>query len=298
MKKTIVIAFSIFINVMANAQNVGIGETNPTESKLQVKTTDSAAFLIQNTGTAIGTKTALFYKTESFYSGSIATVKTATQSYRLGMYTFGGSLASSLKERLSILDNGNVGIGTIIPNAKLEVAGSFKLVNGTQGADRVLTSDAAGNATWVAQAPAAFNNIERFQYEIRGFSSNPIAFSTGYNYGTSTTTYTAGESNFKINISKSGLYHFDVNFNHAVAGDLSITGTNPVTNEITIQTGSKTLYGYVPFYALPNSTASASSYDKSFDVYINAPTFFYVGCTKKASNIGYSILVTGHLISE
>lgn len=298
MKKTIVIAFSIFISVMANAQNVGIGETNPTESKLQVKTIDSAAFLIQNTGTPLGTKTALFYKTETNYSGSIATVKTGNQRYRLGMYTFGGTLASSLKERLSITDDGDVGIGTIIPTAKLEVAGSFKLVNGTQAADRVLTSDAAGNATWVAQTPAAFNNVERFQYEISASNADPIVLSTGYNFGTTTTTYTAGASNFKINISKSGLYHFDVDFSHAVSGDRSITGTSPLTNEVGIQIGSKSTYGYVPFYVASNGSSSASSYDKSFDVYINAPTFFYVGCTKKASNFGYSILVTGHLISE
>ena len=298
MKKTIIIAFSIFINVMANAQNVGIGETNPTESKLQVKTTDSAAFLIQNTGTATGTKTALFYKTETNYSGSIATVKTASASYRLGMYTFGGTLASGLKERLSILDNGNVGIGTIIPNAKLEVAGSFKLVNGTQAADRVLTSDVAGNATWVAQAPSAFSNVERFQYEIRANYANPIALSTGYNYGTSTTSYTAGASNFTINIIKSGLYHFDVHFTQAVSGDVSITGTTPITNEVRIQTGTKSTFGYAPFYSFLGSTASGSSYDKSFDVYINAPGFFLVGCTKNTNNIGYSIVITGHLISE
>ncbi|MBP6590352.1 MAG: hypothetical protein KA229_09625 [Chitinophagaceae bacterium] len=49
--------------------------------------------------------------------------------------------------RLYISGTGNVGVGTT-PTAKLDVAGTFKLVDGTQGAGKVLTSDASGNASW------------------------------------------------------------------------------------------------------------------------------------------------------
>lgn len=47
----------------------------------------------------------------------------------------------------------NVGIGTINPSTKLEInngstAGAIKIVDGTQGADKVLTSDADGVGTW------------------------------------------------------------------------------------------------------------------------------------------------------
>ncbi|REC76806.1 hypothetical protein DRF60_13010 [Chryseobacterium elymi] len=45
----------------------------------------------------------------------------------------------------------NVGIGTIAPVAKLDVNGTFKLVDGTQGNGKVLTSDANGNASWKSQ---------------------------------------------------------------------------------------------------------------------------------------------------
>jgi hypothetical protein len=138
----------IFFCKMALAQNVGIGESNPTQSKLQVKTTDSAVLLIQNTATPNGTKTALFFKSDNNFSGSVATVKDASATYRMGFYTFGGGAASSLQERMSILDGGNVGIGTSNPTAKLDVAGTLKIADGTQGVNKVLTSDATGNATW------------------------------------------------------------------------------------------------------------------------------------------------------
>jgi hypothetical protein len=43
---------------------------------------------------------------------------------------------------------GNVGIGALIPTAKLEVAGVVKITGGTPGLGKVLTSDASGLATW------------------------------------------------------------------------------------------------------------------------------------------------------
>ena len=51
-----------------------------------------------------------------------------------------------------VTQSGNVGVGTIAPSTKLHVTsgtqGAVRLVDGTQGADKVLTSDANGVATW------------------------------------------------------------------------------------------------------------------------------------------------------
>ena len=44
--------------------------------------------------------------------------------------------------------SGNVGISTLTPTAKLHVAGTVKIVDGTQGAGKVLTSNASGLASW------------------------------------------------------------------------------------------------------------------------------------------------------
>ncbi|PJB16111.1 MAG: hypothetical protein CO118_01030 [Flavobacteriales bacterium CG_4_9_14_3_um_filter_32_8] len=45
---------------------------------------------------------------------------------------------------------GNVGIGTTNPGSKLEVQGTIKIVDGSQGVNKVLTSNAAGLASWQA----------------------------------------------------------------------------------------------------------------------------------------------------
>ena len=48
----------------------------------------------------------------------------------------------------NIAQTGNVGIGTTNPTSKLHVNGSVKITDGTQGAGKVLTSDASGKGSW------------------------------------------------------------------------------------------------------------------------------------------------------
>jgi hypothetical protein len=146
-----------FATLEVTAQNVGIGETAPTAMKLQVKAPDSAVALIQN-ATTIGTnvKTGLFFKTGNNYSGSIGTIGSGA-TFRMGLFTYGGATPTSLIERVSISDAGNVGIGKTIPLEKLDVNGDLRAdtilptairMAPNAGAGKVLTSDAVGNATW------------------------------------------------------------------------------------------------------------------------------------------------------
>ncbi len=55
--------------------------------------------------------------------------------------------------------SGNVGIGTDTPTAKLEVAGALKIVDGSQGTGKVLTSDASGLASWQIASGGAGGTI-------------------------------------------------------------------------------------------------------------------------------------------
>ncbi len=67
--------------------------------------------------------------------------------YKQGLFT-----PAVQSNALTILRNGNTGIGVLNPTAKLDVAGNLKITDGTQGVGKVLTSDANGNASW--QTPA------------------------------------------------------------------------------------------------------------------------------------------------
>ncbi len=60
---------------------------------------------------------------------------------------------------LSIMPQANLGIGTTTPTAKFHVAGNVRIEDGTEGADKVLTSDANGNASWQMTGMRSINAI-------------------------------------------------------------------------------------------------------------------------------------------
>jgi hypothetical protein len=57
------------------------------------------------------------------------------------------------------IPNGNVGIGITDPGAKLDIAGTVKIVDGSQGNGKVLTSDAAGLASWNTPSAGAVSGL-------------------------------------------------------------------------------------------------------------------------------------------
>ncbi len=134
----------------------------------------------------------------------------------LDFYTLSG-------KRMSITTTGNVGIATATPAAKLDVAGTFKLVDGTQGTDKVLTSDANGLASWkdLPGKQVAFMATQRYWITDDIGSSftrvicDTVSFNYGNGYNSSTGIFTAplsGMYNFNCNIdwilyNVSGFWH-------------------------------------------------------------------------------------------
>jgi YVTN family beta-propeller protein len=55
---------------------------------------------------------------------------------------------NSFGRRVTIDEDGRMGIGTESPAARLDVAGTIKIADGTQGAAKILKSDPAGLASW------------------------------------------------------------------------------------------------------------------------------------------------------
>ncbi|MFH1506053.1 MAG: hypothetical protein ABIE94_03615, partial [archaeon] len=88
--------------------------------------------------------------------------------------------------RMTIKNYGSVGIGTENPdaNALLDVAGKIKIVDGTQGSGKVLTSDPNGLASWQSpgSADVNINDVARAAgiafWEINNVNNNPC--SSGY----------------------------------------------------------------------------------------------------------------------
>jgi len=82
------------------------------------------------------------------------------------------------RDALTVLNNGNVGISTAAPSVPLEVNGKTKtttlqITNGA-GSNKLLTSDASGNATWVTPAwTINGNNIYKLTGNVGIGITNP-----------------------------------------------------------------------------------------------------------------------------
>ena len=201
---------------------------------------------------------------------------------------------------------GNVGIGSIVPTQKLEVAGNAKIngnlqvLGGGPAAGKVLTSDAAGNGTW---SEAAFSNKERFQFRTTQVAGGlPLTFSTRYNMGTASTQYIGAYTYFSLYIAKAGLYHFDLSLEEIGYQDFTQASTDPrlATMYFVIAAGQEfqeaveykkdKIGSSFPFKAYAN---------KAIEMYVPANTQIQVG---GSGNFTYSsflyFTLTGHLISE
>lgn len=81
-------------------------------------------------------------------------------------------------------DGSNVGIGSIVPTAKLDVDGLVRIRGGAPGAGKVLTSDASGNATW-QNVPNEINGTVNYVIKFTGTNTggNSIIQDDGTNVG-------------------------------------------------------------------------------------------------------------------
>ena len=125
--KQLITLLVVLFSATCFAQNVGIGEATPIDTRLQVKRADSALLLLHNSSSGADVKTGMFFKSGNSYSGSIITTgNTVAQAFRMGFSTFGSPSPSGLVERISINDIGNVGIGNTNPLTKLDINGQIK----------------------------------------------------------------------------------------------------------------------------------------------------------------------------
>ena len=134
-----------FLHFSSLSQNVSIGHTAPV-ARLDIRGVSASPSIpgITSAGIArIGVSA-----TEGIDIGKM----TSTPFIGWIQAGIGGTTPHPLSLQPS---GGNVGIGTgtTNPSAKLHVNGTLKVVDGTQGTGKILTSDAAGLASWQSPPP-------------------------------------------------------------------------------------------------------------------------------------------------
>jgi hypothetical protein len=286
--KKLFTAIALLIFATGFAQNVGIGTTTPTKP-LTIKADGIGVSQESSTG---GAKIGFYTSATNAYiqTHSASDLKFATNDSSFTMILKRGS--------------GNLGIGQVNPTAKLDVNGTVKITDGSQGINKVLTSDAAGNATW---QNAAYGTNERFQFNItrQAPSNSSATFNTFYNFGTASGYNSGGLApngiprTIVINISKPGLYHFDCNL-YSYYGAGLYTNDGRKLFEIT-----KCVPGPVCTKVLKTYTSyDANSYlvfDRNFEIYISEPgttLYFTTEASFDATYDNFYMTITGHLISE
>lgn len=143
---------SSFSLVITQSDNVGIGKTTPIQ-KLDINgKMNISGGVIQSGGTAITTTSDLGLYSRT--SGNKIRIATNNGDIRFFTNDTSGVNASGANAVMAISNSGNIGMGILVPTARLDVNGKTKTVNFqmTTGAavNKILRSDANGNSSWVS----------------------------------------------------------------------------------------------------------------------------------------------------
>lgn len=130
-------------------------------------------------------------------------------------------------DAMVILKNGYTGIGTNAPSATLDIEGTVQIVDGNQGAGKVLTSDASGNATWQTASGGSGVNVENFMGQATNL--NPTLLPTFAAFSTTQNTDVSvfeplSTGNFGIQVKKAGVisWNFNMESSFSAAGTASV----------------------------------------------------------------------------
>lgn len=181
---------------------------------------------------------------------------------QLGEYNGGAAVGSisysplifltGSEEKARISTDGNMGIGTTNPTAKLEVNGQVKITGGSPGAGKVLTSDANGLATWQTPSAGASAFIAQSQPQIATVADNTTLTESNY------TVLANNTSNMTISLPAAAANTGRIYFIKKISNNGNTVTVTP--------SGGETIDGA--------SNYSISSYNRSIQVQSNGSAWY------------------------
>lgn len=187
-----------------NSVNVGIGTTTPIE-KLHIVNgnarIDGSSNLLNNQSYI------MFALNNGTNLGYIGDGGSATNNLNISSYNndvvIGTGAISTTSNTAVFTQAGNFGIGTTAPTEKLEVQGSVKIVDGTQGVGKVLMSDAVGKGSWQSQIGSWYAHLSDGSSVNNTTGVAPIDFINSALVGTGGSVSTSADN---IVVPVNGLY--------------------------------------------------------------------------------------------
>ncbi len=160
------------IPLFTTAQNIGIGTGNPSMKLHVASNTDTSLLLVDNQAVlSVGSSTGIYLKNGNRFTGALKTIGTNSVEARLAFYTYAGTSTSQLRERMSIRDNGYVGIGNILPEDRLHITDSANSILLLQNSKTL-----AGNVN----SEIHFRQGNNYTASIRSIGENSQAARLGF----------------------------------------------------------------------------------------------------------------------
>lgn len=171
--KRILISFFFFVTVYHHVC-----------AQTRIQSIGSPDFTVTNSNTlGANTMSRIFFQNENSYTGGIGTLGTSFNTARLGFFTFANYDKNTLQERLTILNNGFVGVATTNPQYQLHV----KAPAAGFGISQESVTGQAIVGFWTSGASAylqTHNNIPLNFSTNNGFAQLTLATSGRFGIGT------------------------------------------------------------------------------------------------------------------
>ncbi len=209
-----------------NGGNVGIGTSNP-NYKLSVASSTNGAVWQQFSNADTGATA-----TDGFYVG----INASEDAFVWNAENTALRFFTNNTEKMRISNTGNVGIGTINPNEKLEINGSIRITDGSEGAGKILVSDANGTGIWTNPS-----SVSDSDWVVSG-NNQYSAVSGNVGIGTSSPAYrldvreesTAAGIGTQEAISITSTVGADATSNYGIYANTTPTATGTVTNNYSV----------------------------------------------------------------